>query len=96
MTDPITPSAPSGPAPTPIDRSDPLWSKAVQLEALLFQQLLDVAGVGGLGTGEADGPGSRFDSLLREQYAKAVAGTGATGLAATLYRDLKASIAAAE
>lgn len=74
------------------DRNDPLWDKAVKLEALLFQQLLDVADVGGLGTGTADGPGSRFDSLLREQYAQAVAGTGATGLAEALYRDLKASV----
>ena len=75
------------------DRSDPLWQQAVKLEALLFAQLLDVAGVGGMPAagGATDGPGSRFDSFLREQHAKAVAGSGATGIARALYRELKAA-----
>lgn len=77
------------------DPSDPTWRQAVELEALLFAQLLDVAGVGGLAMDGADpdGPGSRFDSLLREQHARAVAGSGATGLARALYRELKAGAA---
>ena len=100
----LDPTAPSQAAPSPApnltragapaapDRSDPMWRQAVKLEALLFGQLLEVAGVGGLATagdGRKDGPGSRFDSFLRQQHAEAVAGSGATGLAAQLYRELK-------
>lgn len=89
-TAPLPDQAPAK-APAGPDRSDPLWSQAVKLEALLFAQLLDVAGVGGLSAaGEsADGPGSRFDSFLREQHAEAVAASGTTGLAEALYRELK-------
>ena len=93
MTDAVNAAATPPPTHRPeIDRTDPLWGQAVKLEALLFQQLLDVSGVGGLGTGDPDGPGSRFDSFLREQHAQAIAGTGTTGLAESLYRSLQADL----
>ncbi|KIT15691.1 rod-binding protein [Jannaschia aquimarina] len=81
------------PAPQPKpDPKDPLWQKAVELEAVLFAQMLEVAGVGGLpvaggATGQA---GSQFDSFLRREQAEAVAHSGATGLAQALYRELAA------
>ena len=92
MTDAIAAAPPPPARSSTIDRTDPLRGQAVKLEALLFQQLLEVSGVGGLGTGDADGPGSRFDSFLREQHAQAIAGTGATGLAESLYRSLKSDV----
>ena len=98
MTDIASPApslTPARAAPAAPDRTDPLWRQAVKLESLLFAQLLEVAGVGGLSTAgeDRDGPASRFDSFLRERHAEAVAGTGATGLAAALYRDLKVQAA---
>ena len=91
-TDAVSSAAPAAaPASNRPDRDDPLWQQAVKLEALLFGQLLEVAGVGGLSPvgSPKDGPGARFDSFLREQHAQAIAGSGATGLAQRLYADLK-------
>ena len=91
MTDlPLQPRTTAAPIPAPT-RDDPVWRQAVQLESLLFAQLLDIAGVGGLAPagGGADGAGAQFDSFLRQAHAEAVAGSGATGLAAQLYRELK-------
>ena len=88
------PAAAAAPRPAAAPERDPaVWEQAVQLEALLFAQLLEVAGVGGLAPagGRADGPGAQFDSFLRRSHAEAVAGSGATGLAAQLYRELKSA-----
>ena len=70
---------------------DPLWQQAVKLEAVLFAQLLESSGVGGLGLpGGGDGPERQFDSFLRQAQAEAVAASGTTGLAMMIYNDLKA------
>lgn len=92
MSQPIALSAVSSPrsAPERPPADDPLWKQAVQLEALLFAQLLDASGVGGLGLpGSGDGPERQFDSFLRQAQAEAVAASGTTGLARMIYNDLK-------
>lgn len=85
--DATTPSHAAAARPAP-PRDDPLWRHAVELEALLFAQMLEAAGTGGAMPGGADGPAARFDSLLRQTQAEAVAGSGATGLARMIYRSL--------
>ena len=79
---------PAAPAAAPQPRDDPLWRRAVELEALLFAQMLDAADAGGASLDGSDGPAARFDSLLRRAQAEAVAGSGATGLARMIYRSL--------
>jgi len=86
---PIDPIAAEAAAPRIARRDDPIWQQAVKLEAVLFAQMLDSAGVGGMSpVGGGGGAGSQFDSFLRHAQAEAVAGSGATGLAEMLYRDL--------
>ncbi|UWQ21456.1 rod-binding protein [Jannaschia sp. W003] len=82
----------SPPVPASVRRAGPLWQQAVKLEAVLFAQMLDSAGVGGLsppGGGSGAG-GGQFDSFLRQAQAEAVAGSGATGIAEAIYRDISA------
>ncbi|MEL7182798.1 MAG: rod-binding protein [Pseudomonadota bacterium] len=85
MTLPIPTGHSLSPSPGP-DPRDALRAQATKLESFLFAELLRVSNTGNsslVGGGE-----SQFHSLLREQQAEAVAGSGQTGLAEAIYRAL--------
>jgi Rod binding domain-containing protein len=86
---PLSPYDPVRLTPSRPAANDPLWDQAVKLEAILFAQLLESSGVGGLGLpGADDGPERQFDSFLRQAQAEAVAASGTTGLARMIYNEL--------
>ena len=90
-TDPRTTMTifPTLPAPAPADpraRETALRAQATQLEAFLFAELLRVSGTGS--PSPAGGGETQFDSFLRTAQAEAVAASGQTGLAESIYRSL--------
>jgi hypothetical protein len=77
------------PASSHLAKIDPLRTKAVQLEAFLFETMLQASGAG---TPSIAGPTeSQFESFLRRERAEAVAGSARTGLAEAIYLSLKRS-----
>ncbi|CUH34007.1 Rod binding protein [Jannaschia seosinensis] len=67
-------------------QEDPLREQAIQLEAFMFAELLRVSDTG---ISSPDGGGdSQFDSFLRQTQAEAVARSGQTGLAESIYQAL--------
>lgn len=84
-----------GDSPTPARmREDALRRQAVQLESLLFAELLRVSGTGM--PSPAGGEETQFDSFLRQAQAEAVAGSGQTGLAEAIFRSLARNAAASD
>lgn len=78
------------PVQAPRQRDDAdlaLRAQAQALEALLFQEMMRVS-EDGRSAGGLMGGGSQFDSFLREARAQAVANSGTTGLAESIYRAL--------
>ena len=68
-------------------RDDALRRQAVQLESLLFVELLRASGTGM--PSPAGGGETQFESFLRQAQAEAVAGSGQTGLAEAIFRSLR-------
>ena len=63
-----------------------LRAQAKALEAFLFAEMLRVSGTG---TPSPTGPqDSQFDSFLRQAQSEAVAESGQTGLAESIYRSM--------
>ena len=88
MTEITAPSVlPEPSRPQPPTRDDALRRQSVQLESLLFVELLRAAGTGMPSPG--GGEETQFDSFLRQAQAEAVAGAGQTGLAEAIFRSLR-------
>ena len=89
MTSAVLPTAPSvqpgGPESNTAQR-DALRAQAEQLEAFLFAELLKVSGA--TTPSATGGQPSQFESFLRQHQAEAVAASGQTGLAESIYRSM--------
>lgn len=71
------------------DPRDEMRAQAEALESFLFAEMLRVSGTGA--PSPAGGTESQFDSFLRQAQADAVAASGQTGLAESIYRSMLSS-----
>ena len=85
MTVIVKPFQANAPNATPDPRPE-LRAQAEALEAFLFAEMLRVSGTGVPSpAGQSE---SQFDSFLRQAQADAVAASGQTGLAESIYRSM--------
>ncbi len=73
------------------EKSGPLWEAAQALEASFLARMLSSAGLGAAPEGFGGGIGEeQFSSLLRDEQARAMAGSGGVGLAESIFKSLVA------
>ncbi len=81
---------PSRAAPQPVNRDDPLFMAAQELEATFLSEMLKSAGLGKVPDAFGGGSGEdQFASFMRAEQARAMAHAGGIGLAESLYRSLQ-------
>lgn len=94
MSDILPVAGPTRPpaAELAIDRNDPLFRAARELEGAFLSEMLKSAGLGKARDAFGGGVGEdQFSSLLRDMQAREMAEAGGIGLAEALYRSMTQS-----